>query len=415
MAIETLDSNQQVALQFKDTFPQELPQGYHLDNFLVLIQDISNRYHDLLSQEENSWIENFLELSQNAQSLLVRLIMRKGPFFRCDKLKYEDIKDLITTQKELAEKQFIKINDSIPIESLLALCLKAELASTYTYLFDSKASQAKNQLVEELLNETREDSKLQEKIVALINQQFEWVERLHNDKIRRFLILFFGNSRQGLTEFVTSQLGIIQYETYSIEQENRFFQTRQRLDHLEQLAIIQDWQDDRLSIATIDEIQAQIDKLVSLLKASENIDHYVNHKIQRAITRITRQLERLDPEEALKAYHYSLAPPSRERQARILEKLGRYQEALDLVLAIESSPQHPDEAEKTIPLKTKLLKRLNQEIKPTNQLNINECYLRLSYQDPEKNIEQQVAEHFIKQGYPCLHTENQLFLGLFGL
>ena len=64
------------------------PELYYLSNFRAALAWISERYADLLSDDERAFIAQFAGLAQSAQALLVRMVMRQGIHFRASKLQY---------------------------------------------------------------------------------------------------------------------------------------------------------------------------------------------------------------------------------------------------------------------------------------------------------------------------------------
>src|SRR5690606_16895876 len=72
----------------------EISPTYYLDNFLALINSVHCRYHGILTDEEQGFRDAFLQLPTNAQCLFVRLVSRKGPLFRVDRLSYTEIDDV---------------------------------------------------------------------------------------------------------------------------------------------------------------------------------------------------------------------------------------------------------------------------------------------------------------------------------
>src|SRR4051812_22757615 len=64
---------------------------YYLENFRQVTEWLSERYDDLLADDERNFIANFTTLPQPSQALLVRMVMRKGELFRASKLLYEEI------------------------------------------------------------------------------------------------------------------------------------------------------------------------------------------------------------------------------------------------------------------------------------------------------------------------------------
>ena len=65
-----------------------LPEDYYLKNFRCVLTFVESRYQDLLTDNEKGYIDAFQFLDENAQRLYARLMLRKGPLFRSDKLNY---------------------------------------------------------------------------------------------------------------------------------------------------------------------------------------------------------------------------------------------------------------------------------------------------------------------------------------
>ncbi len=59
---------------------------YYLHNFQQALDWLAQRYGDLLSEQEADFIAGFARLPQNSRALLVRMLMRRGPWFRASKL-----------------------------------------------------------------------------------------------------------------------------------------------------------------------------------------------------------------------------------------------------------------------------------------------------------------------------------------
>ena len=106
---------------------KKLKERYYLDNFLSLINYVKDNYSDMLHKEELSFVSEFKKLSINAKSLYVRLITRKGPFFRLDKLKYVEIKDIKSSVNEMINAGFVEINPEGYLEYVIQTITKIEL------------------------------------------------------------------------------------------------------------------------------------------------------------------------------------------------------------------------------------------------------------------------------------------------
>ena len=78
-----------------------LPEDYYLKNFRCVLTFVESRYQDLLTENEKGYIDAFQFLDEKAQRLYVRLMLRKGPLFRSDKLNYSEIEAIDQAAKQL--------------------------------------------------------------------------------------------------------------------------------------------------------------------------------------------------------------------------------------------------------------------------------------------------------------------------
>ena len=104
-----------------------LPVGYYRDNFRFLLAFVVSRYEDLLSPDERDYASTFDRLTLNAQRLYVRLVGRKGPLFRVDKLVYDEI-SVGAAIEELASADLIDFARCEAAETLLSVFTRRELA-----------------------------------------------------------------------------------------------------------------------------------------------------------------------------------------------------------------------------------------------------------------------------------------------
>ena len=68
---------------------------YYLHNFQRALAWVGERYADLLDARERRFMSDFAALPQASQALLVRMLMRRGPWFRASRLAYEEIPDTV--------------------------------------------------------------------------------------------------------------------------------------------------------------------------------------------------------------------------------------------------------------------------------------------------------------------------------
>ncbi len=375
----------------------ELEPRYYLNNFHKLIEHSLHWYEDLLIPEEQAWISRFLKLNEEAQCLLVRLYSRKGELFRSDKLNYPEIGDLAMPVHELRAKQFISLNPPISTPAVASqLLTKPELLSIYPQL--SKLAK-KHESIDALKDLEVFDYTLVE---------FDLVQLQSAHLIHLLLTLFFANTHQDLSQFVLDDLGLHQFEAYELSKERRFFTSR---DQIEQLLLLH-----QISIQYSD-IDRKDRHLLDMLyqQLPMPIDHpYVDRKREHLINDIARDYERIGCYQiALTIFEETALPPSRERKARILDRLDRLDEFSDTVTEMLANPYDKSEHEVATKLDHRLQRRLGNKVPRASKPKHDSFCLELDLS--ELRVELAAKNHIEKQGHTTYYSENNLLNGLFGL
>ncbi len=382
----------------------ELPEGYYLDNFQKLIDFVYRQYSDLLTEPEKALSVDFQKLPLDAQRLYVRLISRKGPYFRSDKLQYSEISSIPQMLEVLAEADFVAINPEIDMEILLNLLVRQELLELDTTYTKGWRSFKKPALVEHFLQAENKAA-----LVKQMTQWFSWIEPLRLRELLIYRLCFFGNLRQDLTEFVLLDLGVMSYENYQIHQEDRYFQGRVLLDNTLQMLLLRELAEDVLASK---DIQTILDYFQLLPHHGE--DDALKRRHNRLTNTLARQLERLGAwPESLQLYQQSDHPPARERQARILAQQDKLETALALCIEIKTTPFNEEELEFAEKFQIKLQKKLGQPVHAAHVPDIVESEWNLPFS--ELPVELQVVEFLESQKFQAFYVENHLWKGLFGL
>ena len=107
--------------------PPDLPATYYLDNVRTLFRHVESVYADILDGECLQFLNDFDQLGDDSQKLLVRLLNRTNTLFRRSKLNYAEIESVPTALRELESHSFIEINPKLEAEQVLPLFNKAEL------------------------------------------------------------------------------------------------------------------------------------------------------------------------------------------------------------------------------------------------------------------------------------------------
>ncbi|MCW8331224.1 VRR-NUC domain-containing protein [Photobacterium sp. SDRW27] len=265
-------------------------------------------------------------------------------------------------------------------------------------------SARKPELTEILINHNPSFSDFGQDILQICHQQ-------HLDT---FLLLFFGNRHQDLSQFVLSDLGLHQFESYAIDRQTRLFSKRYQIQQWLELADLSDryWQAKEMKDhTTITELATAIPPAFSWSPLERKRQQLINH--------IARDLERFSSQDkhqlntALTLFRHSLIPPSRERQVRILDKQEKYDDAYQLALEMKASPYTEEEADVASTLERKLCSKLSLKIEKPIKPVFNEQHLVLPHQDI--NVEESVVNYYREQGWQSYFLENSLICSLFGL
>jgi len=394
------------------TMPEQLPEGYHLNNFLSLVCFVRNHYADLLSHEERRYADDFQRLPPQSQSLYVRLALRKGPVFRSDKLNYRDIDDIQVSAAQLQRAGFL--NHQADIDERLGLHTKAELLQWLPARAGLKALK-RDALLECIVCEVN---------VLQRSLPFELYRPLGSELLQRFQLLFFGNLNQDFSEFVLTDMGMLTYEKYRIDSQHRLFNSRHEVE--------QQWQHYQLREQCrqlIEEKDFQrLTELVSReLSTPENHllkDRVFARRRDRLRNYVARHLERqqLD-QQAFELYERSSATPSRERRVRLLNKRAEHNAALALCEQMVAAPIDEEEQEFALRFADQLSAKIHRKsrLSPT-VLDYDEVTLTLDKPEGQAGgVEEAVRRWFeyakTQEGesWQSFYVENGLIPGLFGL
>lgn len=386
-----------------DASKAELPIGYYLDNFLYLLDFVTDRYADLLISTEHDYARDFGRFSLSAKRLYVRLALRKGPIFRSDKVEYSEIPAVIAAVEELTLGGFLDAGDDEDLTSLLGLLVKSELVRLRPQ-FEGLSRKAL--LVEIAASISGEE------FFNFID--FAVYRPRHLEVLKVFRLLFFGNLRQDFTEFVLNDLGIMPYENYDIDRTSRFFDRRQKIEQALVLDDLAEQADARIS-ANDREWLRSYRRLLPV-----DLDPGLQRRLDKINNRVARQLERLnDHEAALALYAETFSGAARERSARMLAThLGRVDVAIDLCQQIIAAPEHEAEFEFGCQFAERLARNQTDALwqalpvlprpdYPIQQLNLER---RVS-----ERVELTVVRHFESAGDLAYYVENSLFTAIFGL
>ncbi|PKF78888.1 VRR-NUC domain-containing protein [Vibrio sp. vnigr-6D03] len=375
--------------------PELAPDYYH-KNFQLLLDHALGIYGDLLLEEELLWIDRFQSLSVSSLCLLIRMLSRKGEWFRSDKLVYEEIEDIQTSLIELEQQRLILLPASLSAKTLAhELLTKPEIVT----LFPSTGkSLPKATIIATLPEEEINTGQL----------QFSCIQLLHANLMPIFTSLFFTNTHQDFTQFVLSDLGLNQFESYKLSRELRYFNQREELDLLLQIGELSNQYYEQRK-PTLEQVSHWLSDLPPACAHND-----INKKRSHLVNKLARDLERFEQyDSAVDWFSENTLPPSRERRARIWEKQDKNEQALQLVREMIESPYDVDEKEVAQRIERKLLRKLGHKAKPQKKPNIEETFIELDLSQNRVEIASQ--QHFSHEGWDVFYLENGFLNGLFGL
>jgi hypothetical protein len=378
---------------------------YYLENFQVALEWLRGRYHDLLSAEEQRFIDDFSCLPIQSAALVVRMIMRQGDLFRTSKLNYSEIGCPRQAAAPLVELGWIDPDPPLGFPDLFRLLRKAEVGEAMRLPRAARALRKTEliPLVGEAICETRvlqawwpdaPDPIFQVRIACLC-------ERLR--------LMFFGNFRQTWSEFVLADLGIFRYESISLEGSARAFQTRAQI---EQFCAIYRCRELLHAEAPLAEVLANVPPPLTGAAWIEAKRAKVLFAIGQLYEKDHNLLQALD------VYRRSSHPEARIRTIRVLEKLDRLDEAAQLLTLVQQQPATELEAQLGARIFPRLRRKLAQ-VRSAPARSVRHgggiLELELPQPDPPQRVELVVSEHLRTPDAPVLYVENTLLNALFGL
>lgn len=391
----------------------DLAPDYYLTNFRFMLDWVWERYADLLNDDERYFIQAFHQLEHDAQCLLVRLSSRKGPVFRRDKLHYTEIVSLDAAAQQLLDANLIRIDTLHSLDTLANHLTKPELLALFgEHLAGLK--QARKELLIQTLGAHFPDARTWQ---GWTNNQFGAAWYLDNQTtISNFLLLFFGNAYQDLTEFVLQDLGLFRYENYTIDHQHRLFNSRAELEQYRQLLQLRE----QLELADSTEALLQI----STQLPTQLFEQCPSEKLQRRRAKLCNQLayelERAgEHAHALALYQQSHLPPARERRVRLLEKQNHFTDAWSLLKQLLEAPQDEQELQIAQRMAPRLAKKagviFNKQKPAEPRTQLLTLPKLIDEQGNALRVEEVVRLSLHTAETPCVYAENALLGGLFGL
>jgi hypothetical protein len=323
-------------LSSKPMLPVELAPAYYLDDFIAVIEGVRARYGKMLTPEENSYLAKLDSLSRPAKQLFTRVVNRRGPFFRVEKIIYPEIANIDEALMELTA------------EALLEHC-RGQSASVDVLTCFTHA-----ELRAALGNNKPAGVGRKGELISWIGQwegYHHWMQEFlessrvirvpKSDRWHFVRFLFFGELRENLSDFVTRALGRVVTETIEPMELRPLFTCRRQIEDAYRMAnLYTEFRNIRAAQTGMETLlwwKAQAIKRHQLMAGQDWFD--------RLTDRLGRTLEReCQNDEAAELYGACPVAPARERLARLLIKSGKPEMAAALLREILAAPSHAEEA-----------------------------------------------------------------------
>ena len=379
---------------------------YYLLNFERALEWLADRYDDLWAEDERVFLREFPVLPLASRALLVRMLMRVGPYFRASKLLYDEIGCPLEALAPLSTLGWVNMNPPLTLDEIFSLHTKPELKKIFS-LTPSLAAARKSELHDSLLPAYPEARVYREwhpgasDVVMCLN-----ITAL----CERLRLMFFGNLRQSWAEFVLADLGIVRYERVLLERSSRAFQSRADIDVFLAVHAYRDMLD------TIDDLTS-IETMIPEIEALPCDHGWLNQRRQKLLYRVGQYCERLRHwDMALAAYSVCAFPGARHRRMRALEQAGLYNDAYALALQACSNPESEEESQRVARMLPRLKRKLGLPVEAVGRTRaVERIDVVLPMPAEPASVEMIVRDALSEPGAGVHYVENTLINSLFGL
>jgi hypothetical protein len=376
---------------------------YYLANFHQITEWIGARYSDLLTEEERVFIERFTALPQPSRALLVRMVMRKGSLFRASRLSYAEIGCTREAARPLVQLGWIDERPLLTLEQVFGLLTKTEIADAFRLSLPRATARKADQL--DALRAGFTESRTFGAWHAASNDCVYQV--LIDPLCDRLRLMFFGNLRQGWTDFVLSDLGIYRYEKVAFSASSQGFRTRADVDmylHLYQCR--ERFEQGESPDGILDDIPAAV------------LDNdWLESRRTKLLFRIAQHYERMgELNRALDIYSGCGFPGARLRAIRVMERCAQFESAFALAQTAQHAPESETERQQLLRILPRLHRKLGlPKIPACSAPPISRMELVLPQPQTAYYVEELAAQYLTHSDAPVYYVENTLITSLFGL
>jgi hypothetical protein len=375
------------------------PPDYYAANLRFLVGEVAQRNRDLLGPAELAFIDAWAAANVPAQRLLARLFTRKGPWFRADRLNYDEIADVPAALAELAHLGLVRHLPDAPADRLLDLYTRGELKSLFPTLRSGAQQRTKAEWIHACVTRYTDSA-----VRARVARRYVWLDVPASVPFGVCRLLFFGTDRRDLTEFVLQDLGLLRFEQYEIGAHTRAFGDRAELERFLECRRLGAWFAERGTDSTV---AAAIRRRLWTPEPSRTVAR-LRDRLLNGLGHAHERRREFD--EALESYTLSSVHPARERRARLLGRLGDRAGQRALVAKAIAAPWSAEEEDYALRC-GESTRGIPRAVSP----RICEVHDPAAGSVGSRGIERYALDQLVADGGAGWHLENHFPLGLAGL
>lgn len=375
---------------------------YYLDKLELLLTWVRQHHAALIDDSGWAFLARFAALPTPARRLYVRLLMRRGPWFRLDQLDYEEVGAADTAVLALCLGGLARLAGAEGWEQRLRLLRVPELRDLVLRRAPRQGSQCRR----------RADwlavcSHLGPIDLGLLPQAVRLAPTTGLDLLR---MLYFGNAHQDLIEFILTDLGVLRFEVVPMRPALPWRTAAEAREDLRR----EQWADQVSAWSESTDVEVAESALLaagSVLSLPAQAPS-TERRRNRALTRLAALWQRQGrPDRSLGVLADASGPPAREKRIRLLVREAGPEVAASALSELAGDAVDPDEC--------RFLAHFDPwqgRCRPASRHDgIRRSRLLLRRQDAAAKIEEVVAGVLRSGGCQVLHLENALIGLLLGL
>lgn len=399
-----------------------LPADYYLQHFNELLRHLQLHYQPVLTDEFCQLAQAFLQLPPVAQRLWVRLLNRKGPVFALADIQYPEVPDQAAAVAALQQAGLIApLQTATDCQHWLQRATKAELqqllqqynTDNATAALFAKKTTSRALLLQHLTKQTDIKPAMLQAITATIVLR-------QQQALQYGYFLFFGRIENNLSAFTLRDLGLQQNSNFKSNYRARYtepelaqqaFFYAKLQDEFRQLQ--QRWP----KLSESEQQQTLSDWQAQLADWPEPLDERNQLVLEQLCEKLGRLAEKQrDVPLAIRFYQHCRAYPASERLVRLFYARRQHpQDLAALQQQLQQMQQDPCCDDEYWFAQDFASRKFGQQSYSDLTLMLQQAGTIRLDELWQGQTEAGACRYYQQQGLQAFHSENHLWLALFGL